>query len=55
MVHLRVQELLKIPQYEQRTPEWYRQRENAITASDMPTVLNENSYKSYFIFCSFMQ
>jgi len=41
----RVEELLKIPQYEQRTPEWYKQRENAITASDVPTVLGENSYK----------
>ena len=42
----RVQELLLIPQFEQRTPEWYQQRENAITASDIPTVLGENSYKT---------
>jgi putative phage-type endonuclease len=42
----RVQELLKIPQFEQRTPEWFSQRENAITASDLPTVLGENSYKT---------
>jgi hypothetical protein len=41
-----VEELLKVPQFEQRTPEWYRQRENAITASDIPTVLGENEYKS---------
>jgi len=46
MIHPRVQELLQIPQYEQRTPEWYRQRENAITASDIPTVLGENHYKT---------
>jgi putative phage-type endonuclease len=42
----RVKELLEIPQFEQRTPEWYEQRNNAITASDMPTVLGENSYKT---------
>jgi putative phage-type endonuclease len=42
----RVQKLLEIPQYEQRTPEWYKQRENAITASDLPTVLGENKYKT---------
>ena len=42
----RVQELLLIPQFEQRTPEWYQQRENAITASDLPTVLGENNYKT---------
>jgi len=41
-----VKELLKKPQYEQRTPEWYEQRRNAITASDIPTVLGENSYKT---------
>jgi putative phage-type endonuclease len=42
----RVQELLKIPQYAQRSAEWYAQRNNAITASDIPTVLGENSYKT---------
>jgi putative phage-type endonuclease len=42
----RVKELLKIPQFEQRTPEWYQQRNGAITASDIPTVLGENSYKT---------
>jgi len=47
-MHPRVEELLKIPQFEQRTPEWYQQRENAITASDLPTVLGENSYKTPF-------
>jgi putative phage-type endonuclease len=46
VIHTRVQELLLIPQYEQRTPEWYRQRDNAITASDIPTVLGENHYKT---------
>jgi len=42
----KVEELLKIPQFEQRSPEWFNQRNNAITASDMPTVLGENSYKT---------
>ena len=41
-----VQKLLTIPQYEQRSPEWHKQRENAITASDIPAVLGENEYKS---------
>jgi putative phage-type endonuclease len=45
-VNPRVKQLLNIPQYAQRTPEWYSQRENAITASDLPTVLGENSYKT---------
>jgi putative phage-type endonuclease len=42
----RVEELLKLPQFEQRSPEWFQQRNNAITASDIPTVLSENHYKS---------
>jgi putative phage-type endonuclease len=42
----KVEKLLKIPQYPQRSPEWFEQRNNAITASDIPTVLGENKYKS---------
>jgi putative phage-type endonuclease len=45
-MHHKVEELLKIPQYEQRSPEWFEQRNNAITASDIPTVLGENHYKT---------
>jgi putative phage-type endonuclease len=45
-MHPQVESLLKIPQYEQRSPEWFNQRNNAITASDIPTVLGENSYKT---------
>ena len=41
-----VQNLLKIPQHIQRSPEWFAQRNGAITASDLPTVLKENDYKS---------
>ncbi len=40
-----VQRLMEIPQFEQRSPEWFEQRNNAITASDIPTVLDENKYK----------
>ena len=40
-----VEKLLQIPQHAQRSEEWFNQRNNAITASDMPTVLNENKYK----------
>lgn len=42
----KVEQLLKIPQFVQRSPEWHNQRTNAITASDIPTVLNQNTYKS---------
>ncbi len=42
----KVQKLLEIPQFVQRSPEWFEQRNNAITASDIPTVLGENKYKS---------
>jgi len=45
-MHSKVEQLLKIPQFEQRSPEWFEQRNNAITASDIPTVLGENSYKT---------
>ena len=45
-LHEKVEQLLKIPQFEQRSPEWFEQRNNAITASDIPTVLGENSYKT---------
>ena len=42
----RVKALTLIPQFEQRTQQWYDQRTNAITASDIPTVLGENNYKT---------
>jgi putative phage-type endonuclease len=45
-MHSKVEQLLKIPQFEQRSPEWFEQRNNAITASDIPTVLGENNYKT---------
>jgi putative phage-type endonuclease len=45
-VNDKVQALLAIPQFEQRTPEWFAQRQGAVTASDMATVLQENKYKT---------
>ena len=39
-------QLLNLPQYEQRTNEWYNQRRGALTASDVPTALGDNKYKS---------
>ncbi len=42
----RVKRLTEIPQVEQRSEEWFKLRENAITASDIPTVLGENHYKT---------
>lgn len=45
-MHKQVQFLRTLPQYTQRSPEWFQQRNNAITASDIPTVLNENNYKT---------
>ncbi len=37
--------LLKIPQYEQRSDEWFAQRENKLTSSDAATVLGINPYQ----------
>tara|TARA_B100000927_G_C16422240_1_gene451862 strand:- start:255 stop:1040 length:786 start_codon:yes stop_codon:yes gene_type:complete len=47
-MHPQVEKLLKLPQYEQRSPEWYAARKGKLTASDVPTVLGENHYKSPF-------
>ena len=40
-------ELKKIPQPEQRTPEWYTFRNNRLTASDLGTVIGQNPYENY--------
>ena len=42
-----IQELLKIPQYEQRSPEWFNQRKDKLTSSDAASVLGMNKYKDY--------
>jgi putative phage-type endonuclease len=41
----KINELLKIPQYEQRSPEWFKQRENKLTSSDAATALGINPYQ----------
>ena len=41
--------LQKIPQFEQRTKEWYDVRNLMITASDIATVINENPYQKPLI------
>lgn len=41
---LQITELKKIKQPDQRTPEWYKFRNNRLTASDLGTALNKNKY-----------
>lgn len=43
-IHPQVAKLLQIPQYEQRTKEWFEQRNRALTSSDVDTVLGHNKY-----------
>lgn len=38
--------VINLPTIVQRTEEWYATRHNLLTASDVPTVLGENKYKS---------
>lgn len=42
-----IAELKKIPQPEQRTPEWYEFRKNRLTASDLGSVMGYNPYENY--------
>ena len=42
---LKINKLSKLPQPEQRTPEWYEYRNNRLTASDLWYVINENEAK----------
>ena len=44
--HPQVIELLKIPQYEQRSAEWFAQRADKLTSSDVDTVLKKNKYQT---------
>lgn len=41
----KINKLLKIPQYEQRSDMWFKQREDKLTSSDAGTVLNLNPYQ----------
>lgn len=44
MVHSKIEKLQKIPQHEQRSPEWFAQRYTKLTSSDAATVLGTNPY-----------
>jgi len=44
MVHYKIQELLKLPQHEQRSPEWFAQRQTKLTSSDAASVLGTSPY-----------
>lgn len=46
-IHPQVLKLLEIPQYEQRSKEWFDQRSNKLTSSDVDAVLGNNKYSSY--------
>ena len=46
-MHPRVAELLKRPQWAQRTPEWYEIRRALLTASDVAGALDIKPFKSY--------
>jgi putative phage-type endonuclease len=41
----KINKLLEIPQYEQRSDMWFKQRENKLTSSDAGTVLGINPYQ----------
>ncbi len=41
-----INKLLSIPQYEQRSVEWFKQRENKLTSSDAATALGINPYQN---------
>jgi len=44
MVHEKIEHLQRIPQFEQRSPEWFNQRKDKLTSSDAATVLGMNPY-----------
>lgn len=45
-IHPIVQDLLKIPKHEQRSQEWFRERHQRLTASDVATAIGMNPYSS---------
>jgi putative phage-type endonuclease len=45
-IHEQVKKLLALPQYEQRSAEWFAQRKNKLTSSDLDTVLGRNKYST---------
>jgi len=42
----RLERLFNIPQHEQRSDEWYKLREQRLTASDVATAIGMNPYSS---------
>jgi putative phage-type endonuclease len=46
-VNSKIKKLLEIPQYEQRSHEWFEQRKDKITSSDAGSVLGLNQYDTY--------
>jgi len=45
VINNKIEELLKLPQHEQRSPEWFEQRKDKLTSSDAATVLGINPYQ----------
>jgi predicted phage-related endonuclease len=45
-ININVQQLLSIEKIEQRSSEWYLERDKRLTASDVASVLDENPYKT---------
>ena len=43
--NIKVDTLLQLPQFEQRSPEWFAQREGKLTSSDAATALDINPYQ----------
>lgn len=44
-IHPQVKKLYELPQYEQRSPEWFAQRKDKLTSSDVDTVLENSKYQ----------
>lgn len=45
--NLKIKKLLSIPQYEQRSLEWFEQRKDKLTSSDAGSILGLNPYENY--------
>lgn len=45
-MHPQVQYLLSLPKHEQRSPEWFEERKNKLTSSDVDSVLGTSKYSS---------
>lgn len=45
--NIKIKKLLEIPQFEQRSAEWFEQRKDKLTSSDAGSVLGLNPYENY--------